>query len=279
MARRLSVPSLRRFPRPAQHRPHITFLRNSAGYGTRIHVANSNRIKVRSEQNAPFCSPLIFIVNGFSSQFVSGRQKIVLTTQSLFDRSGHRKYLVARERLAFVAAAIAHGGPVGTFCLTLALTGARISEALALTPERIDTSDGAIVFETLKQRRRGVFRCVPVPRELLTRLEVTHRIAAALGDPESRNKRLWPWGRTTAWKHVKRVMRRAGIADTFAKPKALRHAFGIEAQQNSVQLNMVQRWMGHARIETTAIYAAALGKEERALAQRTWQKLERALRS
>jgi hypothetical protein len=71
-------------------------------------------------------------------------------TQSLFDQTGNRRYFVARERVAFVCAAVAEGGTVGSFCLTLAFTGARISEVLALTGGRIDFGNDAIVFETLK---------------------------------------------------------------------------------------------------------------------------------
>lgn len=51
---------------------------------------------------------------------------------------------------------------------------------------------------------------------------------------------------------------------------AARHTFGVNAIQSGVALNVLQKWMGHARIETTAISADAIGKEERALAQRTW---------
>jgi site-specific recombinase XerD len=67
--------------------------------------------------------------------------------------------------------------------------------------------------------------------------------------------RFWPWGRTNGWKVVKSVMRKAGIAEGLCKPKALRHAFAVEAGQKSIPLNIVQRWLGHARIETTAIAA------------------------
>jgi integrase len=80
--------------------------------------------------------------------------------------------------------AIAQGGSIAIFCLTLAFTGARISEVLALVPKRIDVSDSAIVFETLKQRKRGVFRALPISRELLTWLETTHELSQALIDPE-----------------------------------------------------------------------------------------------
>jgi hypothetical protein len=37
-------------------------------------------------------------------------------------------------------------------------TGCRVSEALALTPDRVDLAGRAVVFETLKKRRQGVFR-------------------------------------------------------------------------------------------------------------------------
>ena len=33
---------------------------------------------------------------------------------------------------------------------------------------------------------------------------------------------------------------------------------------------MIQRWLGHARLETTAIYLDVHGEEERELAMRVW---------
>ena len=184
-----------------------------------------------------------------------------------------RKYLVARERASFVSAAVAEGGAVGAFCLTLAFTGARISEVLALTLERIDLCNDAIVVETLKQRRRAVFRAIPAPRRLLDLIVGSTGSSAVIAT----SSRLWPWGRTTAWKHVKRVMRNAGITNALCKPKALRHGFAVEAGQHGIPLNIVQRWLGHSRLETTAIYAAALGDEERNLARLTWKALVIAL--
>lgn len=184
---------------------------------------------------------------------------------SLIDGSGVRKYITARERVAFVRAASKEGEAVSMFCLTLAFTGARLSEVLALTASRVDAADEAIIFETLKQRKKQVFRAVPVPRELISPLKLY-----GVG----KEGRLWPWGRTNGWKVVKAVMRKAGIAESICKPKALRHAFAVEAGQKGVPLNIVQRWLGHARIETTAIYAGAIGDEERNLARRTWSSLE-----
>jgi integrase/recombinase XerD len=187
---------------------------------------------------------------------------------ALFDQRGNRKYLIARERLAFVYAATKEREEISTFCLTMAFTGARISEVLALTANRIDAADEAIIFETLKQRKKLIFRAVPIPHGLLPLL-----MNYSIG----KEGRLWPWGRTTAWKIIKKVMQDAGIAQNLRKPKALRHAFAVEAGQRGIPLNIVQRWLGHARIETTAIYAGAIGDEERNLARRAWSSLELAL--
>jgi integrase len=160
------------------------------------------------------------------------------------------------------------GGPTGTFCLTLALTGARISEVLQLTAARIDAGAGVVVLETLKRRERGIFRAIPVPPELMRMLETTHRLSEA-----DDGAKLWTWSRTTAWKRVKSVMRAAGVAPSLTKPKSLRHAFGIEAVQHRIALSLVKKWLGHAKIETTAIYADPIGAEERALAKLMWKRL------
>ena len=53
-------------------------------------------------------------------------------------------------------------------------------------------------------------------------------------------------------------------------PKGLRHGFKINAAVNGVPFNMLQKWMGHAQLSTTAIYAAAIGKEEQHIAARMW---------
>ena len=63
---------------------------------------------------------------------------------SLFDAYGARKYLVPKERAAFVACVLYEEPEFATFCLTLAIAGARISEVLALSQLNIDEgeSDG-----------------------------------------------------------------------------------------------------------------------------------------
>ena len=53
-------------------------------------------------------------------------------------------------------------------------------------------------------------------------------------------------------------------------PKGLRHGFGVAAVTTGIPLNMVQKWLGHAQLSTTAIYADAVGVEEKSIASRMW---------
>jgi site-specific recombinase XerD len=50
----------------------------------------------------------------------------------------------------------------------------------------------------------------------------------------------------------------------------LRHGFGVAAVSKGIALNMVQKWLGHAQLTTTAIYANAVGEEEQSIASRMW---------
>ena len=89
----------------------------------------------------------------------------------LFDAEGPRLYFTEDERRAFMAAAARAPREVRTFCGVLHATGCRISDALALTAQQIDLSGRVVVFESLKKRRRGIYRAVPVPPELLDALD------------------------------------------------------------------------------------------------------------
>lgn len=193
---------------------------------------------------------------------------------SLYDPQGNRLYLTADERAAFMDAASKAERPVRTLCSVLHFTGCRISEALAVTPHRVDLSGRAVVFETLKKRRSGIFRAVPVPLSLLDTLDMVHGLRELQKRRTSvpEEEALWTWHRSHAWRLVKTVMREAGIPEgPHATPKGLRHGYGIAAVMSGVPLNMLSKWMGHATIEVTAIYANALGAEERSIAERMWK--------
>ncbi|NDV89187.1 tyrosine-type recombinase/integrase [Aurantimonas aggregata] len=95
---------------------------------------------------------------------------------------------------------------------------------------------------------------------------LVHGIREARGRQSSRL--LWSWSRTTAWRHVKLVMADADIEGPQATPKGPRHGYGVAAISATVPLNMLSKWMGHAAVQTTALYANALGKEQRSITER-----------
>jgi integrase/recombinase XerD len=195
-------------------------------------------------------------------------------SRELFNTAGKRLYLTGSERKKFLAAADQEERQVRTFCYVLAHTGCRISEALQLVGEHIDFDARAIVFESLKKRKRGVYRAVPVPPMVLEMLAMVHGLKdkkkKTAGAKEKSPPLLWEFGRTTAWKKVIEVMKAAGIKGPQATPKGLRHGYGVAAIQAGIPLNLLQRWLGHAQLTTTAIYANAVGPEERNIAARMW---------
>lgn len=188
-------------------------------------------------------------------------------------QKGKRKYLNEAERSGFLKAAEKKDREVRTLCGVLYYTGCRVSEALALTADRVDLSGGVVIVECLKKRKRGVYRAVPVPPALLDALNLVHGIREMQkGRDGGRNEKLWEWSRTTAWRRVKEVMEEAGMVEgPNASPKGLRHGFGVGAVNAGIPLNLVQKWLGHAQLSTTAIYADAVGAEEKNIASRMWK--------
>lgn len=183
---------------------------------------------------------------------------------SIFSRAGLRKYLTRSEINRFMAESRKRSIQEQLFIEYIVLTGCRISEALGLDEAHIDFSCNEVSIKSLKKRGHGDVRVLPVPERFI------RKIWQALERDQLPHGLLWPWCRMTGYRKIKSVMADAGIAGEWANPKGLRHAFGVRAIQEGVPLNMVQRWLGHADIKTTTIYANAVGPEERAMASRLW---------
>ncbi|MEJ7927041.1 tyrosine-type recombinase/integrase [Sphingobium sp. AN641] len=183
----------------------------------------------------------------------------------MFDSNGQRKYLTQSESQCLLALSNKEDRQTRMFCHLLYYTGCRCSEGLQITPRRLDLETGRIIFRTLK-RRRTVFRAVPVPRPFLRELKA---FAASLGlgpdDP------LFPWCRQTAWRHIRKLMHRAGIEGPQATPKGFRHGFGCHGVGSGLPESLVGRLLGHANPNSTRIYTLVRDDEERALARRMWQ--------
>ena len=197
--------------------------------------------------------------------------KEVMTTQDdhqynamrLYSRTNRRLYLNASERARFLQSCRCQPANKRAFALTLFYTGCRLSEARELTPNAIQIVENIISIRSLKKRNQHHIREVPVPALLTDELR---RLKFGMSD----NDRIWKINRITAYRWIKTIMHDASIAGPQASPKGLRHAYGINAISCGIQLHMLQKWMGHASIKTTAIYANAVGEEEKAIAQKMW---------
>ena len=189
---------------------------------------------------------------------------------TLVDARG-RKYLTAEERDRFLAAVRAHRQPtVQTLARTLAMTGCRVSEALALRARDVDLEAAELRIATLK-RRREHWRAVPVPEDLVHELELVHRVRRAQASPRGRKTPLWPITRQAAHRQVGALMASAGIDGPQACPRGLRHSYGVAAVRAGVPLPTVAAVLGHASLDTTALYTTAIGAQARELVSRVWE--------
>ena len=116
------------------------------------------------------------------------------------------------------------------------------------------------------------FRPVPVPTAFIEELDAVHDIWDAQHQPDrGADTRLWAFSRTTGWRLVRTVMKAVGIDGVKGCARGLRHALGVHAAVSAVPETRIQSWLGHASLETTAIYLAARGAEDRAMAERMWR--------
>ncbi len=193
----------------------------------------------------------------------------------LYDQRNQRLYINAHERIRFVAAAENARQPLRNFALTLLYTGCRLSEALALRVVDLDSHGRLLSIKTLKKRNLHEVREVPIPPGLVEALSSQRSQYVIDRGGMEPDISLWsgssrPPDRITGYRWIKDLMATADVHGAQASPKGLRHGYGVHAVCSGVQLNMLRKWMGHASINTTSIYANAMGKEELQIADRMW---------
>lgn len=153
---------------------------------------------------------------------------------------GARKYLTAGERQAVLRAAEQTDDALRTLCMTLAYAGCRLPEPLALTAERADLATGVLVIESLKKRRGGIHRAMPVPPALPDALDLVDGIRELqTGRGKGRGVRLSPWSRMTAGA-VHAVMLAASPDGPQASAQGPRDGCGVAAVSAGIPLNPVE---------------------------------------
>ena len=182
---------------------------------------------------------------------------------SLYGLNGQRKYLNQPERNRFYTTACQSKQYKRLFFLMLFYTGARISEVLNIQTNHIEAEECVVIIESLKKRKKGVFRIIPIPQQFVAELQ-SYTITIE-------SNFLWPFSRRTASRYVAIAMEDAKISGIQASAKGLRHSFAVSAIRSNVPLNLIKKWMGHSSISTTAIYLDVIGQEERAFAKKMWE--------
>jgi integrase/recombinase XerD len=135
-------------------------------------------------------------------------------------------------------------------------TGARISEAVGLDVDDIDTHNRSVLLHG----KGGKQRLVPIGRPAVSALDaylVRGRPDLARrgrGTPaiflNARGGRL---SRQSAWQVLQDAAERAGITSAVS-PHTLRHSFATHLLDGGADVRVVQELLGHASVTTTQIY-------------------------
>jgi integrase/recombinase XerD len=112
---------------------------------------------------------------------------------------------------------------------------------------------------------------VPIPPALLATLDMVHGIREQHArHGRGRHIRLWPWSRMTGWRPVHGVMHAAGLERRAGLAQGGATRFQGAAVTAGIPLNLVQKWLGHVQLSTTAVSANAVGAEEKDIERRMW---------
>lgn len=137
--------------------------------------------------------------------------------------------------------------------------GLRLQEALHLETQDIDSSRMLIHVHRGKGAKD---RMIPLPQRLLPMLRAywkTHRHERLLFPALGRNCRSGanakePMAKSSVQGAFKNAAREAGIHKRRVTIHTLRHSYATHLLEEGVNLRVIQRYLGHASIETTMIY-------------------------
>jgi integrase/recombinase XerD len=147
-------------------------------------------------------------------------------------------------------------------------TGARISEAVGLDVDDIDTQARSVLL----RGKGGKQRLVPIGRPAIAALDAylvrgrpelarrgrglgssPGRSAPAPGEAIFLNARGGRLSRQSAWQVLQDAAERAGITSGVS-PHTLRHSFATHLLDGGADVRVVQELLGHASVTTTQIY-------------------------
>lgn len=132
-------------------------------------------------------------------------------------------------------------------------SGLRVSEAVKLCPEDIDSEKMLIRINQSKGRKDRYTILSKNSLEFLRDYWRTYQPGKWLFFTKDKNK---PMPSETAQKVYYLAKKKAGVTSGRGI-HSLRHSFATHALEQGVQLFILKRWLGHASIKTTCIYLHA----------------------
>lgn len=172
------------------------------------------------------------------------------------------KPITIEQVTALIEAAGAQDPPVGprdaALIELLYGTGARITEALSLDVDDVDTEGGSVRLFGKGNKERivplGSYAVEAVSAYLV-------RARPALAQKGRGTPRLFlnllgrPLSRQSAWAVIQDAAARAGIEEHIS-PHTLRHSYATHLLSGGADIRVVQELLGHASVTTTQIYTA-----------------------
>jgi integrase/recombinase XerD len=138
--------------------------------------------------------------------------------------------------------------------LLLFQTGLRISEALSLTPSKIEHFEGRPALRFTGKGRK--MRVVALPERLADKLR-----SYAYQNDIKQNEKFFPINRQRAWQILKEVSRKAGITKR-VYPHLLRHSDAIERLRQTGHPKTLQHHLGHSSPVMVMRYLSTLTQED-----------------
>jgi integrase/recombinase XerC len=134
-------------------------------------------------------------------------------------------------------------------------SGMRVSEAVSLNVEQVDTSSGEIRVRGKGDKERMVLTGEPSVRALNSYLAQGRRLL--LGNKKNNAVFVNRFGNRLAARAVQKILAKYAAAANIGKrvhPHLLRHTFATHLLDGGADLRVVQELLGHAQLASTQIY-------------------------
>lgn len=166
------------------------------------------------------------------------------------------RFLSQAQIAAVMEAAAAHSPAIYRFIALGVYSGLRTREIVNARWEWFDFEQGTLTVQKAEDGSFGTkgkrYRSIPLHDKLRTILEPLSREEGYIINGDKTKPGKWRI-RYEPKRAFKTVMKAAGVE--WCTPHTLRHTFASQLVQAGVSLYKVSKWLGHADITTTQIYA------------------------